>query len=169
MNYLKMAIALIALVASAVAQAPKKMSPEKPSLSDSFTKTCLKALLAIRDFKGTGSLTGPAKDAYEDARVKGNLANAPETLMIANLTNFAIMRSADNLTRENIMQKATAMVERDGVRPNAYLTLEKVRQDPELSATLDSTNERESGCSAALEKAFRDRTAIPLPGTCSGK
>ena len=89
--------------------------------------------------------------------------------MIANLTNFAIMRSADNLTRENIMQKATAMVERDGVRPNAYLTLEKVRQDPELSATLDSTNERESGCSAALEKAFRDRTAIPLPGTCSGK
>ena len=27
--------------------------------------------------------------------------------MIANLTNFAIMRSADNLARENIMQKAT--------------------------------------------------------------
>ena len=48
--------------------APKKISPEKPSLSDSFTKTCLKALLAIRDFKGTGSLTGPAKDAYEDAQ-----------------------------------------------------------------------------------------------------
>jgi hypothetical protein len=64
MNYLKMAIALIELVASAVAQAPKKMSPGKPNLSDSFTKTCLKALLAIRDFKGTGSLTGPAKDAF---------------------------------------------------------------------------------------------------------
>ena len=77
------------------------------------------------------------------------------------------MRSEDNQARENIMQKATAKV--DGVRPNAYLTLEKVRQDPELSAALDSINERESGCLAALEKAFRHRIAIPLPGMCSGK
>jgi hypothetical protein len=164
-----MAITLIALVVSAIAQTPKKMSPEKPSLSELFSKTCLKALLAIREFKGTGSLTGPAKDTYENARVKASPANAPETLMIANLTNFAIMRSADNLARENIMQKATAKVEHDGVRPNAYLTLEKVRQYPELSAALDSINERESECSAALEKAFRDRIAIPLPGMCSGK
>jgi hypothetical protein len=89
--------------------------------------------------------------------------------MIANLTNFAIMRSADNLGRENIMQKATVKVEHDGAQPNAYLALEKVRQDPGLSAALDSINERESGCSAALEKAFRDRIAIPLPGTCSGR
>ena len=167
MKYIKMAIVLIALVASSVAQAPNKMSPEKPNLGDSFSKTCLKALLAIRDFKGTGSLTGRAKDAYEDARVRSNSASAPETLMIANLTNFAIMRSEDNQARENIMQKATAKV--DGVRPNAYLTLEKVRQDPELSAALDSINERESGCLAALEKAFRHRIAIPLPGMCSGK
>ena len=167
MKYIKMAITLIALVASSVAQAPNKMSPEKPNLGDSFSKTCLKALLAIRDFKGTGSLTGRAKDAYEDARVRSNSTSAPETLMIANLTNFAIMRSEDNQARENIMQKATAKV--DGVRPNAYLTLEKVRQDPELSAALDSINERESGCLAALEKAFRHRTAIPLPGMCSGK
>jgi hypothetical protein len=43
--------------------APKKMSPRKPNLSDSFTKTCLKALMTIGDFKGTGSLMGPAKDA----------------------------------------------------------------------------------------------------------
>ena len=167
MKYIKMAIALIALVASSVAQAPNKTSPEKPNLGDSFSKTCLKALLAIRDFKGIGSLTGRAKDAYEDARVRSNSASAPETLMIANLTNFAIMRSEDNQARENIMQKATAKV--DGVRPNAYLTLEKVRQDPELSAALDSINERESGCLAALEKAFRHRIAIPLPGMCSGK
>ena len=165
----KMAIAMIALVASAVAQAPSKISPEKPSLRESFTKTCLKALLAIRDFKGTGSLTGPAKDAYEDARVKANSSNAPETLMIANLTNFAIMRSADNLARENIMQKATVKVDHDGPPPNANLALERVRQDPELSAALDSINERESGCSAELEKAFRHRIAIPLPGTCSAK
>ena len=167
MKYIKMAIVLIALVASSVAQAPNKMSPEKPNLGDSFSKTCLKALLAIRDFKGIGSLTGRAKDAYEDARVRSNSASAPETLMIANLTNFAIMRSEDNQARENIMQKATAKV--DGVRPNAYLTLEKVRQDPELSAALDSIDERESGCLAALEKAFRHRIAIPLPGMCSGK
>jgi len=167
MKYIKITIALIALVASSVAQAPNKMTPEKPNLGDSFSKTCLKALLAIRDFKGTGSLTGRAKDAYEDARVRSNSTSAPETLMIANLTNFAIMRSEDNQARENIMQKATAKV--DGVRPNAYLTLEKVRQDPELSAALDSINERESGCLAALEKAFRHRIAIPLPGMCSGK
>jgi hypothetical protein len=89
--------------------------------------------------------------------------------MIANLTNFAIMRSEDNQARENIMQKATAKVDHDGVRPNAYLTLEKVRQDPELSAALGSVNERESGCLAALENAFRHRIAIPLPGMCSGK
>jgi len=167
MKYIKITIALIALVASSVAQAPNKMTPEKPNLGDSFSKTCLKALLAIRDFKGIGSLTGRAKDAYEDARVRSNSTSAPETLMIANLTNFAIMRSEDNQARENIMQKATAKV--DGVRPNAYLTLEKVRQDPELSAALDSINERESGCLAALEKAFRHRIAIPLPGMCSGK
>lgn len=165
----RMAIALIALVASAIAQAPSKMSPEKARLRDSFSKTCLKALGAIRDFKGTGSLTGPAKDAYENARVKASSSSVPETLMIANLTNFAIMRSADNLARENIMQKATVKVERDGAQPNASLALEKVRQEPELSAALDSINERESGCSAALEKALRDRIAIPLPGTCSGR
>jgi len=169
MNYIKIAIALIALIAPAIAQAPKKTSPEKPSLSDSFSKTCLRAISAIADFKGTGSLTGPAKDALEDARAKANSASAPETLMIANLINFAIMRSADNLARENIMQKATAKVEHDGARSNAYLTLEKVRQDPELAAALDSINERESGCSAALEKAFRHRIGVPLPGTCSGK
>jgi hypothetical protein len=94
--------------------------------------------MAIRDFKGTAGLTGPAKDAYEDARTQANSANAPETLMIANLTNFAIMRSADNLARENIMRKATAKVDHDGVRPNAYLTLKRMRQDPELSVALDS-------------------------------
>ena len=162
-------IAMIALLASAVAQAPNKISPDKPNLREPFTKTCLKALITIRDFKGTAGLTGPAKDAYEDARTKANSANAPETLMISNLTNFAIMRSTDNLARENIMQKATTKVDHDGVRPNAYLTLERVRQDPELSIALDSINERESGCSAELEKAFRRRIAIPLPGTCSGK
>jgi hypothetical protein len=152
MNYIKMAIALIAIVASAVAQTPKE-SPEKPNLSVSFAKTALKALLAIGDFKGTGSLTGPAKNAYEDARVKANSTSAPETLMLANLTDFAIMRSADNLARENIVQKAKAKIDRD----------------PELSSALDSINEREAECSAALEKAFRNRIAIPLPGTCSGR
>jgi hypothetical protein len=128
MNYIKMAIALIALTASSVSQAPKKMSPGKPDLSDSFTKTCLKALMAIGDFKGTGSLMGPAKDAYEDARATANSASAPETLMIANLTNFAIMRSADNLARENIMQKATAKAGHESPPPNASLLLEMAQK-----------------------------------------
>ncbi len=110
-------------------------------------------MLAIENFTGTGSLTGPAKDAHEAARIKANSASAPETSMFANLTNFAIMRSADNLARENIVQKAKAKIDRD----------------PELSAALDSINEREAECSAALEKAFRNRIAIPLPGTCSGR
>ena len=109
--------------------------------------------MAIRDFKGTASLTGPAKDAYEDARTQANSANPPETLMIANLTDFAIMRSADNLAREAIMQKAMAKVDHDGVRPNAYLTLKRMRQDPELSVALDSINERESGCSGGTRKS----------------
>ena len=68
MKYTILAIATIALVASAVAQAPNKISPDKPNLREPFTKACLKALLAIGDFKGTASLTGPAKNAYEDAR-----------------------------------------------------------------------------------------------------
>jgi hypothetical protein len=169
MKHTNMAIAMIALVASAVGQAPNKISPDKPNLREPFAKASLQALIAIRDFKGTAGLTGRAKDAYEDARTHANSANAPETLMIANLTNFAIMRSADNLARENIMQKATAKVDHDGVPPNAYLTLKRMRQDPELSVALDSINERESGCSAELEKAFRRRIAIPLPGTCSDK
>jgi hypothetical protein len=153
MNHIKMTIVLIAIVGLSVAQAPKKISPEKPNLSDSFTNACLKALLAIENFTGTGSLTGPAKDAHEAARIKANSASAPETSMFANLTNFAIMRSADNLARENIVQKAKAKIDRD----------------PELSSALDSINEREAECSAALEKAFRNRIAIPLPGTCSGR
>jgi len=166
MNYIKMAIALIAIVASAVAQTPKE-SPEKPNLSVSFAKTALKALLAIGDFKGTGSLTGPAKNAYEDARVKANSTSAPETLMLANLTDFAIMRSADNLARENIVQKATAKLDPDRVQPNASLLLENLQKDPELSAALNSINKRELECLATLEKAFRNRIAIPLPGMCS--
>ena len=95
MKHTNMAIAMIALVASAVAQAPNRISPDEPNLREPFTKACVKALMAIRDFKGTAGLTGPAKDAYEDARTQANSANAPEILMIANLTNFAIMRSAD--------------------------------------------------------------------------
>ena len=169
MKYIKMATAMIALAASTVAQVPNKVTSDKPDLREPFTKACLKALLAIGNFKGTASLTGSAKDAYEDARAKANSANAPETLMIANLTNFAIMRSADNLARENIMQKATEKTHHGGPPPTANLMLERVRQDPELSAALDSINERESGCSAELEKAFRHRIAIPLPGTCSAK
>src|SRR3984893_5649018 len=110
MKHTNMAIAMIALVASAVGQASNKISPDKPNLREPFTKACLKALNAIRDFKGTASLTGPAKDAYEDAGTQANSANPPETLMIANLTDFAIMRSADNLAREAIMQKAMAKV-----------------------------------------------------------
>jgi len=167
MNYIKKAIAMMALVASAVAQASDKTSPDKPNLREPFTKACLKALLAIGDFKGTASLTGPAKNAYEDARAMATSANAPETLMLANLTNFAIMRSADNLARENIMQKATSTLEHDGVQPNATLLLEKVQKDPELSAALNSINKRESECLTALDKAFRNRIAIPLPGMCS--
>ena len=165
MNYIKMAIALIAIVASAVAQTPKE-SPEKPNLSVSFAKTALKALLAIGDFKGTGSLTGPAKNAYEDARVKANSTSAPETLMLANLTDFAIMRSADNLARENIVQKA-AKLDPDSVQPNASLLLENLQKDPELSAALNSINKRELECLTTIEKAFRNRIAIPLPGMCS--
>jgi hypothetical protein len=167
MNYIKKAIAMMALVASAVAQASDKTSPDKPNLREPFTKACLKALLAIGDFKGTASLTGPAKNAYEDARAMATSANAPETLMLANLTNFAIMRSTDNLARENIMQKATSTLEHDGVQPNATLLLEKVQKDPELSAALNSINKRESECLTALDKAFRNRIAIPLPGMCS--
>ena len=158
---------MMALVASAVAQAPNKTSPDKPNLREPFTKACLKALLAIGDFKGTASLTGPAKNAYEDARAMATSANAPETLMLANLTNFAIMRSADNQARENIMQKATSTLDHDGVQPNATLLLEKVQKDPELSAALNSINKRESECLTTLDKAFRNRIAIPLPGMCS--
>jgi hypothetical protein len=150
MKHVKITIVLVALVASAFAQAPNKTNPEKPDLSKSFAKTGLKALLAIGDFKGTGSLTGPAKNALEDARGMANSASGPETLMIGNLLDFAIMRSADNLTRENI-----------GLR------LEKAQNDPELPATLNSINKRESECLATLEKAFRNRNAIPLPGMCS--
>ena len=91
MKYIKIAIGLIVLVALAVAQTPKA-TPEPPNLSVSFAKTALKALLAIADFKGTGSLTGPAKSAYEEARVKANSTSARETLVIANLLDFAIMR-----------------------------------------------------------------------------
>ena len=167
MNYIKMAIALIALAAASAAQAPKKMSPGKPNLSDSYSKSCLKALLAIGDFKGTGSLTGPAKDAYEDARATANSASPTETQMIANLTNFAIMRSADNLVRENVMEKATAKADHEGLPPSASLLLETVQKDPELSAALNSVNKRESECLTTLEKAFRNRVAIPLPGMCS--
>jgi len=114
MNYIMMAIAIVALVASAVAQTPKE-TPEKPNLSVSFAKTALRALLAIGDFKGTGGLTGPAKNAYEDARVKADSTSAPETLMIANLLDFAIMRSTDNLARENIILRATAKLDHDRV------------------------------------------------------
>jgi hypothetical protein len=170
-KYSHTTIVLIALVALAVAQtAPKKTSSaDKPNLGDSFAKMGLKALLAIGDFKGTESLTGAAKDALADVGAKTNSASASETLMLANLTNFAIMRSTDNRARERIMQKAAAKLDHDGVQTNSDLALEKLRQDPELSAALDAINERESGCSASLEKAFRNRIAIPLPGTCSGK
>jgi hypothetical protein len=163
MSYVKMAITVVALVVSAVTQTP----PEKPNLSASFAKTALKALLAIADFRGTGSLTGPAKSAYEDARVKANSTSAPEAIVIANLLDFAIMRSTDNQARENIMQRASAKLGHDSPRPNASLLLERAQKDPELSAALGSINKRESECLTALEKAFRNRIAVPLPGTCS--
>jgi hypothetical protein len=150
MKFIKITIIVVGLVAWGVAQAPEKTSPEKPNLRESFAKTGLKALLAIGDFKGTASLTGPAQNAYEDARVMANSTSAPETLMIANLRDFAIMRSTDNLARENII-----------------VQLEKAPKDPELSRALTSIDKRESECLTTLEKAFRNRIAIPLPGMCS--
>ena len=166
MNYVKMAVTIVVLVVSSVAQTPLE-TPAKPNLSASFAKTALKALLVIGDFKGTGSLAGPAKNAYEDARVKANSTSAPETLMITNLLDFAIMRSADNLARENMMVKANAKLDHDRVQPNASLQLEKALKDPELSAELSAINKRESECLTALERAFRNRMAISLPGMCS--
>ena len=162
MNYIKMPIAIVAIVACAIAHAPKK-----PNLSVSFAKSGLKALLAIGNFKGTGSLTGPARNACEDARRKANSTSTTETLMIANLLDFAIMRSADNLARENIMPKATAKPDDHGEQPNAGLPLEKAQKERELSAALSSIDKRESECLTTLEKAFRNRIAIPLPGMCS--
>lgn len=166
MNYVKTAITIVVLVASSVAQTLQETA-EKPNLSASFAQAALKALQVIGGFKGTGSLTGPAKNAYEDARVKANSNSAPETLMITSLLDFAIMRSADNLARENIMLKATAKLEHDSVQPNASLRLEEALKDPELSAALSSINKRESECLTTLERAFRKRIAIPLPGMCS--
>jgi len=167
MKTLRIIVVLVGLGASAVAQGPKKTDPAKPNLSDSFANTCLKALEAIGDFEGTGSLTGPAKDALEDARVEARSTGAPETLMVANLLNLAIMHSKDNFVRENIMVKATTKLTNQGMQPNQQAVLEKVQNDPELSTALDATNKRESECSTTLEKAFRDRIAIPLPGACA--
>jgi hypothetical protein len=149
-KYIKITVILVGLVAGAVAQAPKKTISQRPNLRESFAKASLKALLAIGDFKGTGSLTGPAQDAYEDARATGNSTSAPETLMLANLRDLAIMRSTDNLAREKIIAQ-----------------LEKTPKDQELSAALVSIDKRESECLASLERAFRNRIAIPLPGMCT--
>ena len=55
----------------------------------------------------------------------------------------------------------------DGEQPNASLLLEKAQKDRELSAALNSIDKRETECLTALEKAFRNRIAIPLPGMCS--
>ena len=166
-NTMIVSIVPVGLGTSVVAQAPQQTVPATPNLSDLFAKTGLKALQAMGDFKGTGSLSGPAKDALEAARVEASSTSTPETLMFANLLNFAIMRSADNVARENVVAKATAKLEHDGVRPNASVVLGEVKKDRELSAELDSINKRESECSAVLEKAFRGRIAIPLPGVCS--
>jgi hypothetical protein len=166
MKQIMITMILVGLVGTAVAQVQKE-TPEKPNLGATFARTALKALLAIGDFKGTGSLTGPAKNAYENARVKANSTSAPETLMIANLLDFAIMRTTDNQTRDNIMQKATMKLDHDRAQPNASLLLGKAQKDPELSAALNSIDKRESECLATLEKAFRNRIAIPLPGMCS--
>ena len=161
------AIVLVGLGTSVAAQAPQKTVLATPNLSNPFAKSGLKALQAIGDFKGAGSLSGAAKDALEAARVEASSASTPETLMFANLLDLAIMRSADNLARENVAAKATAKLEHDGVRPNASAVLGELKKDRELSAALDSINKRESECSAVLEKAFRRRIAIPLPGACS--
>jgi hypothetical protein len=48
--------------------------------------------------------------------------------MIANLLDFAIMRSTDNLARENIIHRATAKLDHDRVQPNATLLLEKAQK-----------------------------------------
>jgi hypothetical protein len=169
MKNLRTTVMLVGLGASAVGQGSKKTDAAKPNLSASFAETGLKALQAIGDFKGTGSLTGPAKDALEDTRVEARSTSAPETLMVAHLLDLAIMRSTDNFARQNVLVKATAKLEHQGVQPTRQAVLEKVQKDPELSAALDAINKRESECSAALEKAFRDRIAITLPGACASR
>lgn len=50
MNHIKMTIVLIAIVGLSVAQAPKKISPEKPNLSESFTNACLEGPVGDRKF-----------------------------------------------------------------------------------------------------------------------
>jgi hypothetical protein len=89
--------------------------------------------------------------------------------MVRNLLDLSIMRSTDNFARDNVIVKATAILVHRGVQPNRQAVLEQVQKDPELSAALDAINKRESECSTALEKAFRDGIAIPLPGACASR
>lgn len=149
MKCIKITIVVLALIVSAIAQAPKD-SLVKPNLPQAFANTGVNALVAIGDFKGTGSLTGLAKNAYESASSMASPSSEPERLMVANLRDFAIMRSTDNLAREKIV-----------------LQLKKAPKDPELSLEFDSMNKRESECLTALKEAFRSRIAIPLPGMCT--
>ena len=83
------AIVLVGLGAPVGAQAPQKPVPATP-ISDLFAKTGLKALQAIDDFKGTGSLSGTAKDALEAARVE---ATSTSTLRPLCLRTCSILQS----------------------------------------------------------------------------
>ena len=84
--------------------------------------------------------------------------------MITNLTSFAIMRSADNQARENIMQKVAEKARHDGERPNANPMRQNVRLYPELSAALDSINERELRMLGGTRKGFSPSDSDPTTG-----
>ena len=53
------------------------------------------------------------------------------------------------------------------VAPNHQFVASDVIDHDGLSAALSSINKRESECLTTLERAFRNRMAIALPGMCS--
>lgn len=134
-------LCLLLAVAAAFAQqpapSPKKTPPARSTISDSFAKAGLRALIAVENYDGDGpSLSAANKKEFDEAQAEHDPDKPAEARMLGNIVLFDLLRSINKIKKGSGYSQETIA-------------------------------EQESKCSSELERAFRHRVSIKPPASCN--
>ena len=129
----------VAAFAQQPASSPKKTPPARSTISESFAKAGLRALIAVENYDGDGpSLSAANKKEFDEAQAEHDPDKPAEARMLGNIVLFDTLHS-----------------------------INKIKKDSAYSQeAIAEQAEQESKCSSELERAFRHRVSIEAPASC---